>query len=89
MARIEMSADHLVLTAPAQAGPEAYFELGCLYASGRNVGLDLVVAHKWFNVAAVRGHAPAAERRAELAAEMSAAEIAAAQREARLWLTRH
>jgi hypothetical protein len=42
-----------------------------------------------FNIAVVRGYQPAAARRAEVAAEMSAAEIAAAQRDARLWLTRH
>jgi TPR repeat protein len=89
MARVEMGVDGLVLIAPAQAAPEAFFELGCMYAAGRNVGLDLVTAHKWFNVAAARGHAPAAARRAELAAEMSVPEIATAQREARLWLTRH
>jgi hypothetical protein len=49
----------------------------------------LVAAHKWFNIAVARGHRPAVERRAELAQEMSTTEIAAAQREARLWLTRH
>jgi hypothetical protein len=36
-----------------------------------------------------KGFREAAQRRAELAGEMSAAEIATAQREARLWLTRH
>lgn len=89
VARFEMDSDDLAQMAPGHAGPEAYFELGCMYAAGRSVAPDLIVAHKWFNVAAANGYAPAASRRAELAAEMSAAEIAAAQREARLWLTRH
>lgn len=71
------------------ADPAALFELGCLYAAGRDVALDYVAAHKWFNVAAARGSAVAACRRQELAAEMSAAEIAAAQREARAFLTHH
>ena len=35
--------------------PDALFELGMLYATGRDVAADLVVAHKWFNLAASRG----------------------------------
>ena len=89
MARFEMSQMEIAALAPAGGEAQAFFELGCLYAAGRNASPDLVAAHKWFNVAAARGFAAAAERRAELAAEMTAAEVAAAQREARLWLTRH
>ncbi len=68
---------------------EAFFELGMRYASGRSGPADLVTAHKWFNVAFARGYRTAAGVRSELAREMSAEEIAAAQREARLFLTRH
>ena len=50
---------------------------------------DLVAAHKWFNVAFAQGYRTAARCRSELAREMSTEEIAAAQREARLFLTRH
>ena len=89
MARIEMGALDIAAMIPARASGEAYFELGIMYASGRSGPTDLVAAHKWFNIAVARGYRPAAERRAELAQEMSAQEIAAAQREARLWLTRH
>lgn len=89
MARFEMSACELAVLAPIAQDGQVYFELGCLYAAGRSVATDLVAAHKWFNVAAARGYGPAAERRSELAGEMSATEIAAAQREARLYLTRH
>jgi TPR repeat protein len=79
------------ISAPKVDGADAaaLFELGCLYAAGRDVELDFVAAHKWFNVAAARGSAAAASRRRELAAEMSAAQIAAAQREARAFLTCH
>ncbi len=66
--------------------PDALFELGLLYATGRDVGLDLVSAHKWFNLAAVRGNASARSYRAELAREMTAGQIADAQRQAREWL---
>jgi uncharacterized protein len=71
----------------AQTGtPDALFELGMLYATGRDVAADLVAAHKWFNLAAARGNAAAMKRRVELAREMSAEQIAEAQRLARDWL---
>jgi TPR repeat protein len=73
--------------APATA--DTLFDLGMIYASGRSVPADLVSAHKWFNLAAMRGHAEAAQRRRELAAEMSDAEIGQAQRAARDWLKTH
>ena len=62
------------------------FELGMMHASGRSGPADLVAAHKWFNLAAMQGHAEAARLRLEIADEMSKAEIAAAQRAAREWL---
>lgn len=66
-----------------------YFELGVNYACGRQVAADLVEAHKWFNIAAMRGDIEAARRRQEIAAEMSTFEIAAALRRARDWLSVH
>lgn len=66
-----------------------YFELGVNYSCGRQVVADLVEAHKWFNIAALRGDSEAARRRQEIASEMSAFEIAAAQRRAREWLSVH
>ena len=75
--------------APVNASGEVFFELGLMYASGRSVPTDLVSAHKWFNLAAMRGNGEATRLRREIAAEMSAAEIAAAQRAARAWLTTH
>jgi hypothetical protein len=50
---------------------------------------DMVSAHKWFNIAALRGNAEAARSRREIAEEMSDADIAAAQRAARDWIPRH
>jgi TPR repeat protein len=75
--------------APVNASGEAFFELGLMYAAGRSVPADLVLAHKWFNLAALRGNGAATRLRREIAAEMSATEIAAAQRAARDWLTTH
>lgn len=77
------------LLIPAEASAEAYYELGLMHACGRQVPMDVVAAHKWFNVALARGFKPAAERRAELAGEMSRDEIATALREAREFLVRH
>lgn len=65
---------------------DVFFRLGMMYATGRSVELDRVSAHKWFNIAALKGHSGAVGYRKELSAEMSAAEIAEAQRAARDWL---
>jgi uncharacterized protein len=74
----------------AQTGaPDALFELGMLYATGRDLDADFVSAHKWFNLAAARGNASALTYRTELALEMSAEQIAEAQRQAREWLQTH
>jgi TPR repeat protein len=74
----------------AQMGAsDALFELGMLYATGRDVDADLVVAHKWFNLAAARGNRSALSHRIELAREMSADQIAEAQKLAREWLQTH
>lgn len=61
-------------------------ELGMLYAAGRAVPRDLVAAHMWFNLAALRGDREAAAQRQEIAAEMSREEIAQALARARSWL---
>jgi uncharacterized protein len=65
------------------------FQLGMMYSTGGPVPADMVAAHKWFNIAAMAGNAEAARLRREIAEEMSEAEIAAAQRAARAWMTRH
>jgi TPR repeat protein len=84
MARFELPEGAGLGEAPATA--DVLFELGMVYASGRSEPADLVSAHKWFNLAAMKGHAEAAQRRREIAAEMSDAEIGRAQRAARDWL---
>jgi TPR repeat protein len=71
----------------ATAVPDALFERGMYWASGRSGVVNLVAAHKWFNLAAVKGHAAASAMRREVAELMNEIEIASAQREARAWLT--
>jgi hypothetical protein len=63
------------------------FQRGINFATGRSGKIDLIEAHKWFNLAAARGKASAADRREEIASEMSHAEIAEALRAAREWLS--
>jgi uncharacterized protein len=69
--------------------PEELLKLGMMCSTGQSMAIDMVAAHKWFNIAALRGIKDAVRLRNEVAAEMSAAEIAAAQRAARTWLTQH
>jgi TPR repeat protein len=73
----------------ATAIPDVLFERGLYWASGRSGVVNLVAAHKWFNLAAVKGHTDAIPLRREVAELMSDAEIATAQREARAWMTAH
>jgi TPR repeat protein len=86
MARFEILDSN---AAPLGQGPAAgamLFELGMMYSVGRDVPVDLVIAHKWFNLAAVKGNTDAIRLRREIADQMSDVEIAAAQRAARDWL---
>ncbi|MCL4673242.1 MAG: hypothetical protein KJZ64_09975 [Sphingomonadaceae bacterium] len=84
------AADLLVATclaAAAQGDAAAYYDLGVAFSTGSHgAPCDLVEAHKWFNLAALGGHEEAAWCRADVADEMTAREIAEAQRRARQWL---
>jgi TPR repeat protein len=88
MARMVISSEKVELAAQSGA-PDALFELGMLYATGRDGAPDLIVAHKWFNLAALRGNREALLHRRELAQEMSVSEIAEAQKLAREWMSSH
>ena len=85
------SEDMLVATclaAAAQGDVSAYYDLGVAYSTGSHgVDCDLIEAHKWFNLAAASGHSEAALCRADISDEMTAREIAEAQRRAREWLS--
>jgi uncharacterized protein len=86
MARFEILDSN---AAPLGAGPmpaDMLFELGMMYSVGRDTPVDLISAHKCFNLAAVRGSTEAIRLRREVADQMSDAEIAVAQRAARDWL---
>jgi TPR repeat protein len=66
---------------------EDYYDLGVAYSMGQgDIKIDLIQAHKWFNLAAMAGMRQAQEDRAFVAADMTSAQIAEAQRLARDWL---
>lgn len=72
----------------ANGDVNALFNLGVAYSTGSNgIECDLIEAHKWFNLAASRGHEDASYCRADISDEMTAREIAEAQRRARRWLS--
>ena len=72
-----------------EARADIYCEMGLMYATGRECETDLVAAHMWLNIAAVKGSDRAASLRAELAPSMSKMELASALRAAREWMTMH
>lgn len=87
MARLELGSSEMTACAAQGGAPDALFELGLMYCAGRDVGMDLVQAHKWFNLAALRGNAEAKRYRQEIARELSRPDVARAQRLAREWLS--
>ncbi len=90
MANSMKSARFLIESRLADAGrgdADACFDLGVCYQTGTaGVAVDLIEAHKWFNLAAVNGLAAGHDARAEVSEDMTAREIAEAQRQARAWL---
>lgn len=72
-------------TAPQNS--TAWFDLGICYSSGTGGAMiDLVEAHKWFNLAAMTGSEQAQAWRAEIACDMTPRQIADAQKAARAFL---
>ena len=86
MARFEILDSNVAPLGEGPAAGDMLFELGMMYSVGRDMPVDLVSAHKWFNLAAMKGNSDAIRLRRELADQMSEGEIAAAQRAARDWL---
>ena len=59
--------------------------LGVMFATGQGVPQDYVSAHMWFNLSAARGQEGAAKNRDSIAARMTPAQVAEAQKLAREW----
>ncbi|MBT3536436.1 MAG: sel1 repeat family protein [Rhodospirillaceae bacterium] len=75
----------------AEAGENvAQMQLGLLFSTGqKGAPLDYITAHKWLNLAALRGNGEAKRLRTELSDMMSREEISEAQRQAREWVSTH
>jgi TPR repeat protein len=93
MAHGEKSAEFFLRSRIADADKgkvDALYELGVSYSTGASgVDVDLIEAHKWFNLAALSGDTRSQHCRAEISTEMTAREIAEAQKQARAWLGGH
>ena len=89
MARLELSAVETNELAAQGGAVDALFELGIMYATGREVNTNLVVAHQFFNLAAMRCNDEAKRYRMEISREMDKRQIAEAQRLAREWIRKH
>jgi TPR repeat protein len=71
----------------AAGSAHACYDLGIAYSCGAGgVDVDLIEAHKWFNLAALGGYEEAQSCRADVAEEMTGRQIAEAQRQARAWI---
>lgn len=90
MAISEKSAEFFLRSRLADAAGgkvDALYDLGVSYSTGAGgVEVDLIEAHKWFNLAALSGDTRSQACRAEISIEMTAREIAEAQKQARAWL---
>ncbi len=84
-----MAGIELAVSAAEPTNAEECFDLGMIFSAGAGVAVDMVAAHQWFNIAAMRGHKDAARLRREIAEQMSDPEIGQAQRAARDWLKAH
>ncbi len=89
MACIDMDSLSQYEVEAKQGQAHAMYNLGLAYSTGQGVSVDYVTAHKWFNLAAMRGVNEAKSWRATMASELSADQIAEALRQAREWLSRN
>jgi uncharacterized protein len=86
---MNMNTEMAVNFDPKTTSADALFELGMKYCLGREVAQSYIEAHKWFNIAALKGNDAAKFYRSDISREMSATDIAEAQRQARSMLTLH
>ena len=69
-----------------QGNASGQHSLGKMYAAGLGVKQDVVLAYKWFNLAVRNGDQTAITSRDEIAARMTASQIAEAQNLSREWM---
>ncbi|WP_313196564.1 sel1 repeat family protein [Shinella zoogloeoides] len=89
MARFDFQTIETAATMGGENRAEIFCDMGLMYATSRGCDIDLVQAHKWLNIAAIKGCDRAAELRADLAATMTKSDLVEALRAAREWMTVH
>lgn len=70
----------------AHSQPDDLYRAGLAFATGTGTEINLVEAHKWFNLAAVRGHEEAKIQRKEMAGMLTTDEVKMALQAARDWM---
>ena len=75
--------------AAEQGLADAQHNLAVIFAGGKDIPQDLVKAYLWFDLAAASGMDTAKSNRDITASNMTAEQIAEAQRRARAWLQKH
>ncbi|MDX1292693.1 MAG: hypothetical protein R3265_07785 [Hyphomonas sp.] len=81
---IEIQPGDLLDTA---ANADEFYQAGLACAAGIGSEVDLVSAHKWFNLAVSKGHEEARIQRQEMADMLSTEEVKVALSAARDWLS--
>jgi hypothetical protein len=70
----------------AHSDADELYRAGLACATADDAEIDLIEAHKWFNLAAMKGHEDAKTQRAEVAGMLTSAELKLALTAARDWL---
>ena len=83
MGRLDVDAINELLAAAEDGVADAEYDVALMYATGLGAPQDNVLAHMWFNLAALHGNRRARDERSDIAYDMSEAEVATAQRLAR------
>lgn len=83
-ADIRVESPEAFLTKDASAND--LYRVGLMYSEGSEGPIDLISAHKFFNLAATRGHRDAKICRQEMAEMMPHTDVLKAQRAARDWM---
>ena len=71
----------------ADANADEFYQAGLACAAGIGSEMDLISAHKWFNLAVSKGHEEARVQRQEMADMLSSEEVKVALSAARDWLS--
>ncbi|MEM8839226.1 MAG: hypothetical protein AAGE89_14115 [Pseudomonadota bacterium] len=89
MARFDFETIDGAVSGGRPLSADVYFDLGLSCSTGRHGSVDLVAAHKWFNLAVLSGNEDAKTYREEIARELSRDDMMRALKAAREWQALH